>query len=299
MESIALSGYDVVSTDTNSVGMEIKLQTEWHQYLQLPDTEWSLCHVALLIASHLQPELNLLRSVHQLEDMTGELAQRVKPSDDIATRLQLLNHYFYNETGFVGNAVDYYNPDNSMLNKVIDTRMGIPITLAILYMHFAEAINIPVFGISFPGHFLVGVNTAQGPLILDTFNQAEHLEKKKLFELLAKSSMTIENVQDIEKYLVPAPKRFIIIRLLRNLKNIYMEKQQAEKALIVIELILSIVPDAADELRDRGMIYHHLEYTQGAIHDLKRFLELQPHSSERTVIEALLESLSEQTTHLH
>jgi len=279
--------------------MEIKLQTEWHQYLQVKESDWSLVHIGLLIAGHLQPGMNRLHYAHQLDDMVGVLASRVKSSDLMSARLQVLNDYFYTECGFGGNPADYYNPDNSLLNRVIETRLGIPITLSILYMHLAQAVGIPAFGIGFPGHFLVGVDDTGELLVLDVFNRAEHLEKKNLFSLLLKSNVTANENTDIEKYLVPVSKRSIVVRLLRNLKNIYIEQQQVEKALVVVELVLSLIPDAADELRDRGMIYHHLDYIQGAVHDLNRYLELQPDSGERAVIEALLESLSEQKTHLH
>ena len=201
--------------------------------------------------------------------------------------------------GFSGNTADYYNPDNSLLNKVIDSRLGIPISLAILYLRFAEAIGIEAYGISFPGHFLVGINSTHGKLIIDPFNQVQQLDQSKLFELLAKSSLTIAKSREVDDYLVPAPKRLIIVRLLRNLKNIYIEKKEVECGLTVIELILSLVPESPDELRDRGMIYYHLDYTQGALRDLQRFIELQPDSNERKVIEAIIETLAEQTTPLH
>jgi regulator of sirC expression with transglutaminase-like and TPR domain len=279
--------------------MDIKLHTDWYQYLKRPESEWSLVQFALLAANHLQPDMDYRRCLSSLNDMAGELAQTVKLTDDLATRIERLNAFFYTAAGFGQNTEDYYHPDNSLLNRVLETRQGIPITLSILYMHFAQGIDLPVFGISFPGHFLVGINTAEGPWILDIFNRAERLDKKKLFELLAKSNPSIERVSDIDDFLVPAPKHLIMVRLLRNIKNIYIEKQQAELALIVIQLIFSLVPETADELRDRGMIYHHLDYAPGAIHDLKRYLDLQPESPERPVVEALLESLAQKTTHLH
>ena len=279
--------------------MDIKLHPEWHQYIKSPESEWSLCDMALLVAEHLQSEMVRLEYTHKLGDMAGILAKHVKVSDQLADKIEQLNHFFYIEMGFAGNTEDYYNPDNSLLNKVIDTRLGIPISLAILYIRFAEAIGIEAYGISFPGHFLVGINCAEGKLIIDPFNQAQQLDKSKLFELMAKSSMTIDKPLEVDEYLVPAPKRLIIIRLLRNLKNIYIEKQEIENGLTVIELILSLVAESPDELRDRGMIYYHLDYTQGALRDLQRYIEVQPDSNERNVIEAIIETLAEQTTPLH
>ena len=279
--------------------MDIKLLPQWHQYLQLSESDWSLCDLALLAAEHLQPELDRLGYTHKLDDMIGMLAQRVKASDDLSTKIQQLNHFFYSELGFHSNADDYYNPDNSLLNKVMDTRQGIPISLAILYLRFAEAIGIQSFGISYPGHFLVGIYDEENKLVIDPFDNGRQLDQSHLFELLAKAGLSIGKPQDIDEYLVAASKRQIMIRLLRNLKNIYIENQEVEKGLTVIELMLSLAGESPDELRDRGMIYYHLEYTRGALQDLQRYLELKPDTSERNVIRAIIETLNENTTPLH
>lgn len=279
--------------------MEIKLLPQWHQYLQLPESDWSLCDLALLAAEHLQPDLDRLGYTHKLDDMIGMLAQRVKASDDLSIKIAQLNQFFYTELGFRSNSEDYYNPDNSLLNKVIDTRTGIPISLAILYLRFAEAIGIQCFGISFPGHFLVGVYDGGSKLVIDPLDNGRELDKSRLVELLAKASTVVGKPQDMDKYLVAAPKRAIMLRLLRNLKNVYIENQEVEKGLTVIELMLSLEAESPDELRDRGMIYYHLEYTQGALHDLQHYLELKPDTSERNVIEAIIETLNEHTTPLH
>jgi regulator of sirC expression with transglutaminase-like and TPR domain len=279
--------------------MDIKLLPQWQQYLQLPESDWSLCDLALLVAEHLQPELDRLGYTHKLDDMIGMLAQRVKSSDDLTTKIQQLNNFFYVEQGFHSNADDYYNPENSLLNKVIDARQGIPISLAILYLRFAEAIGIQSFGISFPGHFLVGIDDDGEKLVIDPYDNGKQLDKSHLFELLAKAGMAISKPDDIDEYLLAASKRQIMARFLRNLKNIYIENQEVEKGLTVIELMLSLVGESPDELRDRGMIYYHLEYTQGALHDLQRYLALKPETSERNVIEAIIDTLTEHSTPLH
>lgn len=299
MESHTSTGYDGVSINQRYLRMEVKLHPQWQQYLQLTESDWSLSEMALLVAEHLQSGVERREYTYKIEDMAGILAQRVKTTDSVSLKIEQLNHFFYTEMGFRGNTDDYYNPNNSLLNSVIDTRLGIPITLAILYIRFAEAIGINAYGISFPGHFLMGIDDNDNRFVLDPFEQGQQLDKSRLFELLSKSSMDIETLHDIDDYLVAAPKRWIMIRLLRNLKNVYIEKQEIEKGLTVIELILSLVPEVPDELRDRGMIYYHLDYSQGAMRDLLRFIELQPDSSERNVIESVIESMGQQTTPLH
>lgn len=279
--------------------MEVKLHPEWYQYIQLPESEWSLIDLGLLIAEHIDDNASRQKSLYAIEDMVGALVLKIDPQDMPESRLDKLIHYFSSELGFHGNSDDYFNPDNSLLHKVIASRVGIPISLSILFMRFVEAIGLKTFGIGFPGHFLVGVICNDKQHVIDPFNHAAQLDQKKLVELLAKTSMSVESVKQVEDYLTPISNRQIIVRLLRNLKNIYIDKQEIRHALTVIEMILSLLPDASGEMRDRGMIYHHIGYNLGALTDLQKFIELEPESSERNVIEALIESLGEQTTSLH
>ena len=278
---------------------QVNLSPAWQAMLQQPETHWDLCQVALLIAAQLQPEMDVEFYQHKIDTMIDEMRNRVRHDMDEQTRVQGLNDYFYNVLGFAGDKQDYYLPENSLMNHVIERRRGIPITLAILYLKLAAAIDLDAYGIGFPGHYLVGVHSEHEDLVLDPFEQGHSLNHTQLRNMLQQLTHVHPDDVLLEKNLLPASNGDSVVRMLRNLKQIYIEAQKVELALSCIEMILSILPGSPDELRDRGMIYQHIEYTQGAINDLTQYLKLVPDAEERGVIEALLDSLQGQRKSLH
>jgi len=278
---------------------QVNLGPAWRAMLQQPEADWDLCHAGLLIAAQLQPDLDTQTYQHKLDEMCAEMQQRIHDGMDTEARIQQLNQYFYDELGFAGDKQDYYLPDNSLLNLVIDRRRGIPITLAVIYLKLAGVIGVDAYGIGFPGHYLVGVYGEDNDIVLDPFDQGQTLDHNQLRNMLQQLTHVRADEIVLGKNLLPAAKSDSVVRILRNLKQIYIEAQKVELALACIEMILSVIPEAPDELRDRGMIYQHIEYTQGAINDLTHYLELVPDAEERNVIEALLESLQTQRKSLH
>lgn len=278
---------------------QVNLGVAWQAMLQQPQAHWDLCHASLLIAAELQPDLDTRPYQQQLEDMARAVTERVSDDMNLSDRIRELNTYFYKEAGFTGDKQDYYLPDNSLLNQVLVRRRGIPITLAVIYLKLAAAAGLKAYGISFPGHYLVGIEDGQGQIVLDPFDQGQLLEREQLHHMLQQHMQAAVDEPVLDKNLQPASPADTVVRMLRNLKQIYIEDQKVELALSCIEMILSIVPAAPDELRDRGMIYQHIEYTRGAIHDLTQYLELVPDAEERGVIEALLDSLQTQHKSVH
>ena len=143
------------------------------------------------------------------------------------------------------------------------------------------------------------MHSSQEDIILDPFDHGQVLEHSQLRNMLQQLTQGMVDESLLAQNLQPAEKSDTVVRMLRNLKQIYIEAQKVELALSCIEMILSIIPEAPDELRDRGMIYQHIEYTQGAINDLTRYLKLVPDAVERSVIESLLDSLQSQRKSLH
>jgi len=134
------------------------------------DDSIPLFEAALAIGQHVQPELDLESVQEEVDALADKLMQRLPDDASHVQKLRMLNHYFYNELGFSGNLNDYYLPDNSYLHRVMDTRRGIPISLAVLYMEMAQQIGLNVQGISFPGHFLMKLSVQSGEIVLDPFN---------------------------------------------------------------------------------------------------------------------------------
>lgn len=259
-----------------------------------------LAEAALCAAVSEYPQLNVSEYLARLDTMSKELQQRVTPAMSIAEKIDLLQNYMFDELGYAGNSVEYSDPRNSYLNEVIDRKLGLPITLAIIYLDLAAALQLPSYGIGFPGHFLVGLKSADRRWYIDVFNQGRQLSRDDLNVMLAgEHHEKSVPLQSLEINLKPVDNIAILVRMLRNLKTIYIERTEVARALHIIAMIQSILPDAPDEIRDRGMIYQHIDYTNGAIEDLSRYLQLAPDAQERALVESLLESLQNRPTRLH
>jgi regulator of sirC expression with transglutaminase-like and TPR domain len=200
-----------------------------------------------------------------------------------------INHHLFAELNFAGNAGAYYDPRNSYLNEVLERRVGIPITLSIVYLEIGRRLGLPVQGVSFPGHFLVKVRLRRGALVLDPFAGGEPQSEESLRVRLGQFVPPAEaGVADLAPYLDAASSRQIVARVLRNLKAIYLERGSAEAALAVMNRLLLVVPESAEELRDRGLVYAKLECFRPAAADLQNYLRRRPDAPDAIEIHARL-----------
>jgi regulator of sirC expression with transglutaminase-like and TPR domain len=206
----------------------------------------------------------------------------------------MLNHFFYSELGFAGNVNDYYAADNSYLHRVITTRRGIPISLAVVYMELAQQIGLDVKGVSFPGHFLMKLSVQAGEIILDPFN-GESLSREELEERLEPFLEPDDYMADITlaAYLQPAHPRDILVRMLRNLKALFMERLHWDRVLGVQERLVILLPRDITERRDRGLAFAHMECPQAALLDLEAYLAERPDAPDAPAMRARLPELRE------
>jgi len=200
---------------------------------------------------------------------------------------------FVADQGFYGNRDDYYDPRNSFLNEVLTRRTGIPITLAIVCTEIARRLDLPVHGVSFPGHFLVknvggDPKTQEPEIVADPFSGTTLSEDdlRERFKLAMGPAARFDS-----RWLRVATPREILVRLLGNLKQIYVQRQEPERALGCCDRILMLIPDAPIELRDRGLVYHELECFGAALADLERFLVLAPREPSADAIRDTLVEL--------
>ena len=130
------------------------------QLAEGPEEDLDLAEAALLIAQHEYPQLDVAGYLRRLDEFAGTVRQRLRPHVLPEQIIAAMNYFLYKEQGFAGNSDDYYDPRNSFLNEVIDRRLGIPITLSIIYMELGRRLGLLFQGISFPGHFLVKLPAA-------------------------------------------------------------------------------------------------------------------------------------------
>ncbi len=261
-----------------------------------------LTEAAISIAQDNYPRLDLGQVQCDLDRMAATLRTRLPRDASTVHKLRSLNHYFFKELGFQGNRNDYYDPDNTYLNKVLDRRRGIPISLAIVYMEIGDQIGLPLRGVSFPGHFLVKLSVRSGDIYLDPYNGLS-LSREELEERLTQFFETRKLEVPTELALLPAiqeaPSRDILTRMLRNLKGIYHDRRDFERSLAVQQRLVILRPDAAEERRDRGLIYAQLECPRAALDDLNFYLKHQPEASEAEEIRRTIAILREANDRLN
>ena len=254
--------------------------------LNAPGTD--IVPAALTIARLEYPALDPQRYLDRIDTMGRTAAARLS-GVGVATSesIGVLNEYLFEEEGFAGNRDQYEDPRNSFLNEVLDRRTGIPISLAIIYLDVARRAGLDVTGINFPGHFLLraGGLVAGDDLIIDPFHGGALLSEFDCRQLLRK------HVGDDAAFdgalLAPATRHDIVVRMLVNLKRLYVKMRSFPQARFVSTLLLAADPSAIGELRDRGLLAYHLEDFASALKDLEEYLRLSPHEAEADVDDEL------------
>jgi regulator of sirC expression with transglutaminase-like and TPR domain len=241
--------------------------------LVLHDHSIPLFESALTLGQDASPELDLEALQIEIDTQAQTLLQRIPKDAPHVQRLRMLNRYFFNELGFAGNINNYYDPENSYIHRVVATRRGIPITLAVIYMEIAQQIGLNVMGVSFPGHFLIKLVVPSGEIVLDPLN-GQSLSREELEERLEPyvDPEEYESPLPLEMYLRAAHPREILTRMLRNLKSIFMEKKEWDRILAVQKRLVILLPDEITERRDRGIAYSHMACPEEALKDLEAYL---------------------------
>ncbi len=261
----------------------------FYQEIQQADEEINLAKAALYIAQEEYPDLDPEEYLNALDTMAWELKERLPQERYPLRMIQTINQYIYQDLGFSGNKIDYYDPRNSYLNDVIDRRLGIPITLALVYLEIARRIDFPMVGIGMPGHFLIRPDLPDMEIFVDAFNSGEIIFAEDCQERLSQLYQQPMTLQP--EFLAVVTNRQFLARMLTNLKFIYLKQQKLEKTLGAVERILLLFPDLTLELRDRGLIYYQLGYYPQAAQDLQTYLLKVPDAQDAGVIRRLLGEL--------
>ncbi|MEK7439066.1 MAG: tetratricopeptide repeat protein [Pseudomonadota bacterium] len=239
--------------------------------------DFDLAEACLLIAQDAYPELEPAHYLARIDALAATVKRRVAGDAFAQQKLVALNRYLFRDLGFHGDARDYYNPRNSYLNQVLERRAGIPITLSILYMEVGRRLGLRLQGVSFPGHFLVKLRVSGGQLVLDPFCGGEAQSESELRARLAKAlPQRAADTLPLSQFLLAASPRQILARLLRNLKGIYLQSEEAQNTLQVMQRMVMVAPHAAEEVRDRGLAYYKLDCFRAALADLQDYLERRP-----------------------
>lgn len=240
----------------------------------------SLAQAALAIAGVEYPAVDPSPYLQRLERMGEAAAGRLQRRDGAGQHVLVatLNAYLYEELGFSGNRERYDDPRNSFLNEVLDRRLGIPISLAVIYLEIGRRAGLRLEGVNFPGHFLVRVpglpGGAEEDLIVDPFHAGALLSEVDCRHLL-RQHLGEEAAFD-HGLLATATRQHIVVRMLVNLKRLYVRMRSFPQARAIADLLLAVDPSALSELRDRGLLAYHMEDFAAALKDLEAYLRMMP-----------------------
>lgn len=254
--------------------------------------EFDLARGALILAQDEYPALDPKPYLDQMDALARRVAERISTGRDPIATIAALNGVLFEEEDFKGNSEEYYDPRNSFLNEVLDRRLGIPITLSILYLEVARRAHIPMAGIGLPGHFIVGLISPGRTLYVDPFHQGQLMTVKECAERVAK--IFDGQMPFLPEHLEPVDAPGILFRLLTNLKNIYMESRSFAKGHSVIDKMILLAPAEWAQVRDRGLVRYHLKHYQPALADLELYLKNAPEATDRSDILKLVKLIAKE-----
>lgn len=269
--------------------MTARSRKTFEELINLPDLAIPIAETALLLACEEYPQLALSPYLGHLDDMAGDIENRLRGKRPALETIATINEVLFDEYGFSGNSTQYYDPRNSFLNDVLDRRTGIPIALSAIYMEVAQRIGFQVDGVGIPGHFVVKHVSRTEEIFLDPFNCGALLTRDDCRQLILKVSR--DDSEDIDHWLGRVTHRQIVLRMLNNLKIIYINGGAFDKALIMLELMALADPSDPSIYKECGMLRLQLRQFGQTARDLKRYLKLAPDAEDREQIEDYLKDI--------
>lgn len=252
-------------------------------FANLPDSELELATGALLIAKSDYPELDVADYQQRLDAMADAIRQNLQGTALPEHHIAEMNRYLFEEQKFQGNNKDYYALSNNFLNVVLDRKMGLPITLSVLYIEVGKRAGLPLAGVNFPGHFLVKYKSEHLDVFIDAFDSGKFMSENALEAKLQETFGQPINLQP--SMLTEATHREILVRILRNLMHAYTRLERHDAALQAAQRITWFLPNSAGALRQFGyMLYRNNAYGD-AISVFERCLEIEDNPVEVAAIE--------------
>ena len=251
-----------------------------------------LAEAALLIAQEEYANLDVTAYLARIDSIADTIKAQLALELDPRRIVQAINTHLFDELGFRGNREHYADPRNSFLNDVIERRLGIPITLSVVYIEIGRLVGLPISGVGMPGHFIVQYTAQPEPFWIDPFYRGNVMTRADCQQFLQR--LYGEKLPWNDAFLDPASDHDILQRMLNNLKIIYARQGEHRRALSVIERILVLSPDLPYEVRDRGLVHYQLGHLQAALYDLQRYLELFQEAPDAAVITRHVDALRQQ-----
>lgn len=253
------------------------------------DDQVNLARAALLVAREEYGQLPVEPYLIRLDQLAEEVRDRLDNETAPLVVLRALLQTLFEERDFRGNREAYYDPRNSFLSDVIDRELGVPLTLGMMVLEVGWRLDLPLEGVNFPGHFLVRFRGEAFSLLIDPFDKGTIRFEDQAQELLDRVYGGMVRVRP--SFMKRAGRRDMIVRLLTNLKGVYVNVSDHERALAAVERILVIHPTAAAEIRDRGTLLAQMGRTEEALEQLEWYLGYAPEAADAGRIRQLVDEL--------
>lgn len=257
-------------------------------YDEIQSKRIDIPRAALLFAREIAyPDLEVNAWLEYLNEMAESARSFILPNQSVIERAEALGDFLFVHERFQGNVHEYSDPRNSYLNQVLERRLGIPISLSVVYLALAERVGVPALGIGLPGHFIVGIPMSEEMYFLDPFYGGNRLSIEDCSQLVLQATGYTGPFQ--KEWLQPISPRTILTRMLNNLRNVYFQSEQWELALRVIEHLQALQPDLPDWLRDLGLIYQRQGALRRAIQSYEEYLSRAPSAPDARAVRLRLQ----------
>lgn len=243
------------------------------------------------------PNLRPSDYVLRLEDATTAAHSALTRHAAAESRGLALAAFLFQSFGLRGNTANYADPRNSYLNEVLDRRVGIPISLSVIYLEIGRQLGLPVAGVGLPGHFIVAVEGDSGPVYLDPFHGGTTLTAANCAELVQTSSGYRGPFEP--RWLEPSAPREIVARMLNNLRNFYAQVEDWPLAIAVIEHLRDLQPNVSAHVRDLGLLHYRSGALRAASRLLDEYLAREPEASDFDPIRQSRDTLVEHLARLN
>lgn len=251
-------------------------------------TDLRLDRAALDLATIQFPELDVQAVMDRLNELASHLGDRLRNFNDGRDFVETAQRYLFEELGFHGNEEDYYDPLNSCLNQVLERRKGIPVTLSVMYMEIARRLQMPVFGIGLPRHFVIEFNDGNYATYIDPYHGGRTVTARECFMLAGSRVADPALLQRVSK-------KDIMRRMIQNLHRGYMRRGDWARAVVMLDLLLVGggvgMPGIAGMHKLRGMLLIELRRYHDARADLEKYLALEPNAADQEEIRKQLAAI--------
>lgn len=269
----------------------------FEELARAPDDRIDVALGAALVAKDEYPQLDVRAMLHRFDDLASPLLDARLEALPAIYQAEAVSEHF-RQLGFRGNSDDYFDPRNSLLPDVLDRRLGIPITLSLVWCEIAQRAGVFARGLGFPGHFLVRVDARpharrarpRGLVVVDAYAGGRVLTDEDAVELAQRS--IARRSESPEQLFAPVTPRAFLVRLLTNLKAVHDNRGDLARMFVVVDRIATLMPDSARALRERANVSVRVGAAEIARADLERLRQLDPGAPDLKRLEMQLGQLS-------